>query len=161
MYVDMLHAAIAGEDLVEICKKAGACVVVYVCIGPLHNTPCDGRASMINHAEALSRAPSSYTNAHTHIHTGAQVGINVPRMLQMTRQDPMTACYLDSSFPSLLYYATKYGPLDPEQALLRSTNAGGENVARGACVFLFLFTFFWFTERAGASPRVIPQTVCV
>lgn len=51
-----------------------------------------------------------------------------------TKKDPMTACYIDSSFPSLLYYAAKYGQDDPEQALLRSTNAGGENVARGALV---------------------------
>lgn len=43
----------------------------------------------------------------------------------------MSACYIDSAFPTLLYYAAKYGD-DPEQALLRSTNAGGENVARGA-----------------------------
>jgi hypothetical protein len=52
-------------------------------------------------------------------------------MLQQTVVDPMCACYIDSAFPSLLYYAAKYGD-DPEQALLRSTNAGGENVARGA-----------------------------
>jgi hypothetical protein len=41
-----------------------------------------------------------------------------------------TACYIDSAFPSLLFYAAKYHA-NPEEALQRSTNAGGENVARG------------------------------
>lgn len=54
----------------------------------------------------------------------------------------MTACYIDSSFTSLLYYAAKYGRDDPEQALLRSTNAGGENVARGALIVLCIMLCF-------------------
>jgi hypothetical protein len=62
---------------------------------------------------------------------GSRLGINVKKMMAYTQGDPMCACYLDSSFPTLLYYAHKYGD-DPEMALLRSTNAGGENVARGA-----------------------------
>ena len=85
VYVDMLHASLAGvDDIKTICEQAGA-----------------------------------------------KVGINVPRMMVQTSSDPMCACYIDSSFPTLLFYAHKYGD-DPETALLRSTNAGGENVARGA-----------------------------
>jgi ADP-ribosylglycohydrolase len=45
--------------------------------------------------------------------------------------DPMTACYIDSAFPVLLFFAYKYGA-DPERLLLASANAGGENVARGS-----------------------------
>lgn len=63
---------------------------------------------------------------------GAALGLNVKRMMQNTREDPMCACYIDSSFPTLLYYLHKYGENSPEEALIRSTNAGGENVARGA-----------------------------
>jgi hypothetical protein len=37
---------------------------------------------------------------------------------------------LSSSFPALLHYGYKYAGF--EEALLASTNAGGENVARGA-----------------------------
>jgi ADP-ribosylglycohydrolase len=36
-----------------------------------------------------------------------------------------------SSYPALLHYAYKYAD-NPEAALLASTNAGGENVARGS-----------------------------
>lgn len=41
---------------------------------------------------------------------------------------------MSSSFPALLHYAYKYGGGKDgfETALLASTNAGGENVARGA-----------------------------
>ena len=45
--------------------------------------------------------------------------------------DPMTACYISSSYPALLHFIWKYGS-NPSvtDALLASTNAGGENVAR-------------------------------
>lgn len=45
--------------------------------------------------------------------------------------DPMVACYIDSAFPALLFFAYKYGH-SVEEAILASANAGGENVARGA-----------------------------
>ena len=51
----------------------------------------------------------------------------------------MTACYIDSAFPAMLYMAYKYGDdsielegASVETALLASANAGGENVARGS-----------------------------
>lgn len=69
---------------------------------------------------------------------GRALGLDVPRMMAQTRQDPMCACYIDSAFPTLLYYLHKYGELGPEEALLRSTNAGGENVARGALLGAFV-----------------------
>ena len=43
----------------------------------------------------------------------------------------MVACYIDSSFPALLFMAYKYSD-SPEKAILANANAGGENVARGA-----------------------------
>ena len=53
-------------------------------------------------------------------------------------RDPMTACYIDSAFPVMLFMAVKYGDFDEggaaaaEKMLLASANAGGENVARGS-----------------------------
>lgn len=47
--------------------------------------------------------------------------------------DPMTACYLSSSYPALIHFAYKYAD-SFEEALLANANAGGENVARGACL---------------------------
>jgi ADP-ribosyl-[dinitrogen reductase] hydrolase len=44
----------------------------------------------------------------------------------------MVACYIDSSFPAMLFFAYKYGEDGPETLLLASANAGGENVARGS-----------------------------
>jgi len=50
----------------------------------------------------LLRTSQSIYHQFTNI--GARVGVNVERMVQYTREDPMTACYIDSSFPSFLYY---------------------------------------------------------
>ena len=64
--------------------------------------------------------------------TGGVVGIDLERMVRQSGgQDPMTACYLQSSFPSMLHLAYKYAH-SPEEALLANTNTGGENVARDA-----------------------------
>jgi len=49
------------------------------------------------------------------------------------RSDPMTACYIDSSYPAMLHFVSKHGG-SVVDALLRSANAGGENVARGAAL---------------------------
>lgn len=43
----------------------------------------------------------------------------------------MVACYIDSSYPALLFFAYKYAD-SPEAAILANANAGGENVARGS-----------------------------
>ena len=42
----------------------------------------------------------------------------------------MVACYIDSSFPALLFLLYKYSD-SVEKAILANANAGGENVARG------------------------------
>ncbi len=61
---------------------------------------------------------------------GMELGIDLVKEAKMSgRRDPMTACYIDSAFPAMLYFAFKYGS-NPEECLLKSTNAGGENVAR-------------------------------
>lgn len=45
----------------------------------------------------------------------------------------MSACYIDQSFPAMLFFVYKYAD-SFEQAILANANAGGENVARGALV---------------------------
>ncbi len=42
-----------------------------------------------------------------------------------------SACYIDDSFPSLLYLAAKYDT-QPEQGLISNANCGGENCHKGA-----------------------------
>eukprot|EP00292_Cryptomonas_paramecium_P011626 CAMPEP_0113707870 /NCGR_PEP_ID=MMETSP0038_2-20120614/28649_1 /TAXON_ID=2898 /ORGANISM="Cryptomonas paramecium" /LENGTH=320 /DNA_ID=CAMNT_0000633479 /DNA_START=90 /DNA_END=1048 /DNA_ORIENTATION=- /assembly_acc=CAM_ASM_000170 len=55
---------------------------------------------------------------------GRKLGLDVEAMVRRSGgSDPMTACYLDSSFPSLLHYAYKYAH-SPEEALLANANAG-------------------------------------
>lgn len=53
-------------------------------------------------------------------------------MAQKRSGDPMVACYINSSFPAMLFFAYKYGEEGMETLLLASANAGGENVARGS-----------------------------
>jgi len=64
--------------------------------------------------------------------TAGTAGLDLERMVRQSGgQDPMTACYLPSSFPSMLQLAYKYSG-SPEAAMLANVNTGGENVARGA-----------------------------
>ena len=73
----------------------------------------------------MSQGKSVRDAAQSH---AQQVGLR----LDPRAGDPMTACYLDSSYPAMLHFAVKYPAFS--DALLASANAGGENVARGACL---------------------------
>jgi hypothetical protein len=48
---------------------------------------------------------------------------SIKRMVEQSRSDPMVACYIDSSYPALLFFAYKYAN-SPEQAILANANAG-------------------------------------
>ncbi len=63
---------------------------------------------------------------------GLALGIDIAAQVRRSRTDPMVACYVDSAFPALLFFAHKYGDQGVEALLLASANAGGENVARGS-----------------------------
>lgn len=69
------------------------------------------------------------------IEAANKIGFDVKKEVERSKgkNDPMTACYIDSSFPVLLFYAFKYAE-SPEQMVLASANGGGENVARGALI---------------------------
>jgi len=58
---------------------------------------------------------------------------NFSKFVQTSRNDPMTACYIDSSFPAMLFFLYKYAD-SVERVILANANAGGENVARGALI---------------------------
>ena len=67
-----------------------------------------------------------------------EVSPAIDKLLQTNTQDNhvvgrlfSTACYISDSWPSVCYLACKYGH-DPDMALLRNTNLGGENAHRGA-----------------------------
>ena len=70
---------------------------------------------------------------------GATVGAGIMRLLHKPPRDDSLvvggkyslACYIDSSWPVVLYLAHKYLE-DPLQGLLQNTNLGGENCHRGA-----------------------------
>ncbi len=61
------------------------------------------------------------------------------------------ACYIDQSFPSVLYLATRY-PDDFESALIANTNVGGDNCHRGAVLGAILGASLGV---AGIPPRWI------
>ena len=56
--------------------------------------------------------------------------------------DPMVACYIESSFPALLFMVYKYAS-SVEGAVLANANAGGENVARGSLLGALLGAAHW------------------
>jgi hypothetical protein len=60
------------------------------------------------------------------------VGTSMRQMVERGGEDPMVACYIDSSFPAMLYMLYKYADVDMGTAALANANAGGENVARGS-----------------------------
>lgn len=72
------------------------------------------KKAAIDAAEAVGMSDLAYTVEHS-------------------SRDPMVACYIDSSFPAMLFMVYKYAD-DFEKGVLASANAGGENVARGAIV---------------------------
>ena len=62
--------------------------------------------------------PSFFFNLKTYSRS-TSIRDNVER----SRGDPMVACYIDSSFPTLLHFAYKYAD-SPEKAILANANAG-------------------------------------
>ena len=71
-------------------------------------------------------------------------GIDVQQLVQKYQDDNQVvggkfsrACYIDDSWPSLLYLAWKYSD-DPQQALIANANLGGDNCHRGAVLGIIL-----------------------
>jgi ADP-ribosyl-[dinitrogen reductase] hydrolase len=71
-----------------------------------------------------------------------KVGFDVDKVVKAAPGDDDTAviggrfspaCYIEESFPSLLFLAYKYAD-SPEKALIANTNVGGENCHRGAAL---------------------------
>lgn len=71
-------------------------------------------------------------------------GIDAAQLTQKYQDDNQVvggkfsrACYIDDSWPSLLYLAWKYCD-DPQQALIANANLGGDNCHRGAVLGVIL-----------------------
>ncbi|WP_394223829.1 ADP-ribosylglycohydrolase family protein [Alteromonas gracilis] len=65
------------------------------------------------------------------------IKLNLPLLTSKKRSDMeivgrkfSPACYITDAWPSVLYFAYRYGN-DPKQALIANTNVGGDNVHRG------------------------------
>eukprot|EP00486_Rosalina_sp_Unknown_P009005 CAMPEP_0201593630 /NCGR_PEP_ID=MMETSP0190_2-20130828/191177_1 /ASSEMBLY_ACC=CAM_ASM_000263 /TAXON_ID=37353 /ORGANISM="Rosalina sp." /LENGTH=407 /DNA_ID=CAMNT_0048052895 /DNA_START=124 /DNA_END=1347 /DNA_ORIENTATION=+ len=61
------------------------------------------------------------------------------------KNDPMVACYMDSSYPAMLVYAYKYY-FDFNTAILASVNGGGENVARTTALGALFGAFYGYDK---------------
>jgi len=58
-----------------------------------------------------------------------ELNFDVEHVSKMTTENPLIGSYIDTSFPALLVYAFKYSH-NPQNALLASSNAGGDNLGR-------------------------------
>lgn len=66
---------------------------------------------------------------------GSGAGAHIRQMVETSDgEDPMVACYIDSSFPAMLFMLYKYADEDLANVALANANAGGENVARGSAL---------------------------
>ncbi len=72
------------------------------------------------------------------------VGLKLEELIAKNRSDFevvggvfTSACYISGSWPSVLYFAYKYGD-EPLTGLLANTNVGGDNVHRGAVLGIIL-----------------------
>jgi hypothetical protein len=105
-----------------------------------------GKAHDATHISLVCRVVLVFVNSNcdllgenikdTVVKHGNRLGINV-EMASRGSSDPMTACYIDDAFRAVLVFAYKYGH-EPETCLLKSVNAGGENVNRSAVLGFIL-----------------------
>ncbi len=92
------------------------------------------------YGELLSRLLHGQPLGDALLETGSALGLDLPALVKRGYKDTQvigqvfsSACYIEHSFPCLLYLAYKYQD-SPEAALIANTNAGGENVHRGAAL---------------------------
>jgi ADP-ribosyl-[dinitrogen reductase] hydrolase len=126
-------------------------VLPPVVLSHIHSTPTE-RSKAIKIAIQTTRQTNAvlkYANAYSDMllsllegmsmqdaaqNAGAVLGYDIAAQVRRSSRDmdPMVACYIDSSFPAMLFFAHKYGEQGIETLLLASANAGGENVGRGS-----------------------------
>lgn len=102
---------------------------------------CDAYVALI---DALLFRTSEDSRALIAATAKQSVGIDVAQLAQKYSDDNLVvggkfsrACYIDDSWPSLLYLAWKYFD-DPQQALIANANLGGDNCHRGALLGVIL-----------------------
>jgi ADP-ribosyl-[dinitrogen reductase] hydrolase len=67
------------------------------------------------------------------VEAGRAIGVDVVALSKLSSPPFSTACYIEDSFPWLLFLAYKHGD-SPEEALVQNVMAGGENCHRGAAL---------------------------
>lgn len=89
--------------------------------------------------------PSNITTLKQSIQqTADKIGLHKLDEL-INEDDPMSACYIQSSFPVFLFLTYKYAD-SFEKAILANANAGGENVARGSLIGAVLGAHYGFSQ---------------
>jgi ADP-ribosyl-[dinitrogen reductase] hydrolase len=119
--------------------------VVAATVGQMyatHNSPDLARHAAV-YARLLHRLLHGADLRAAVADAGAAIGVDIPSLVASTPRPAddtrviggrfTSACYIEGSFPSLLYLAFKYAA-DPNAALLANTNAGGENAHRGSAL---------------------------
>lgn len=141
--VDAIDALMTVPIIVALCAsnsglhdEAVRNQMVVDCIRCTRNSTVVMRYAQLYASMLHSVLQGSCTIAEAAQAAGLRIGKDFAAIVR-TRPgaaDPMCACYIDSAFDALLYFAVKYGDSDSDGTtlLLRSTNAGGENVARGS-----------------------------
>jgi len=104
-----------------------------------HNSPALAVYARL-YGSLLSRLVHGQPLEEALLETGKAIGLDLPALAKRGLKDTQvigqifsSACYIEHSFPCLLYLAYKYRG-SPEEALVANTNAGGENVHRGAAL---------------------------
>ncbi|ABA88593.1 ADP-ribosyl-glycohydrolase superfamily protein [Syntrophotalea carbinolica DSM 2380] len=130
-----IHELLQGYDLEQVkavCRKHLFLTHPDDSLGRI----CDGYVALIS--GLLMRKPEEQPQQYLLVAAQTTLGIDLEGLVARARSDRevvggkySTACYINDSWPSLLYLAYKY--LDaPREALLANTNLGGENAHRGA-----------------------------
>lgn len=130
-----IHELLQGSELKQVqavCRKHLFLTHPDESLGRV----CDGYVALI--CGLLMRNPEEQPQHYLLAAAQTTLGIDLEVLVARARSDRevvggkySTACYINDSWPSLLYLAYKY--LDsPRAALLANTNLGGENAHRGA-----------------------------
>lgn len=88
----------------------------------------DLKQAAIDAGSTIGAAPKSSSEE-----AEAKVGVvDYSTYLGGDGSDPVVSCSLEIAVPALLHFVYRYADHGVKTALLASTNAGGENVARGS-----------------------------
>lgn len=144
LYAAAAHPELAGEgkSTAGLRTLAAAAKSTVEQMYTTHNSK-DLEVHARLYAELLARVMYGADLKAACAETGKRLGHDLPKLVANSAKAGgdtaviggyvSSACYIDHSFPALLYLAYKYSD-SPEQALIANTNVGGENCHRGAAL---------------------------